>query len=84
MTLAEFETLKRQVDTARRTADRSAGAVAELTKRLQTEFGCDSLKAAKRKLQKMETETAELERKFETALAAFENEYPDNPSATGE
>jgi seryl-tRNA synthetase len=84
MTLAEFEKLKTRVEDAQRIADRAAGAAAQLKKRLADEYGCDGLKAAKRKLKELERAVAELETEFETALAAFENENPESPTRPGE
>lgn len=84
MTLEEYEQLKERAEDSRRTADRAAGAAAQLKKRLRDEFGCNGLKDAKRKLREMERAAEILETKFEAAVAAFENEYPETPARPGE
>ena len=78
MTLADYEKLKTRAADARTAADRAAGAAAQLRERLKTEFGCDGLRTAKRKLRELEKAAAGLNTAFETAARAFEKEYPDD------
>lgn len=77
MNLSDFENLKSRVDTARRNADRAAGAYAELKKQLQKEFGCDSTRAAHSLLKRLEAQTDEREREFTAALEEFEKSCPE-------
>ena len=71
MNLSDFEKLKTRVDSARRNADRAAGAYAELKKQLQKEFGCESTDAARRLLKRLTAETDEREKEFTAALEKF-------------
>lgn len=42
---------------------------------LQTDYGCDSVKSAKKLLNKLETELAGAEESFDLELASFEEQY---------
>lgn len=55
--------------------DRSQGALNQLTSQLTTDYGCDSIKAGKQLLRKLETELAEAEESFDSELATFEGQY---------
>lgn len=73
----EYQQLKRAVDDKQREADKAAGAFESLTKRLKTEFGCDSVDDAKAKLAALRKQEAKADKDFNSALDEFKRKHPD-------
>jgi hypothetical protein len=67
--------LKKRVEKLQRDADRAAGALAQTLAQLKSEFGCSSLEAAEALLKKAKTDEQKAQVAFDTALAAFEEEW---------
>ena len=74
MTPEQFLELKEKVETLQSESDRAAGASSECRKRLEKEFGCSTLKEAKRLHAKQKSEIEELESKFQEELDGIEQE----------
>ena len=74
----EFLELQKLVKQAREQASRAEGGLAEIMKRIEDEFGCDSLKAAKTKIKKLQQEKAEAEEKFEAGKRDFEKHWSND------
>lgn len=73
--LEEFQELKRLVVEKQSQADKAAGALEEILKRLRKEFKCKTLKEAKARLAEL-TETEEkLKKRFESRLGKFKKKY---------
>jgi hypothetical protein len=75
--LKRFAKIKQQAEEAKSEADRARGALEQLMARLKKEFGCTTLKQAKRLLRKKIEERDYAEALFNEALRAFESEYKD-------
>ena len=75
MDIERFTKLKKQVEHASREQAKTEGALEQLKARLKEEFGCSSLKKADQLLEELAEQEAALEEKFNTALAALEEEY---------
>jgi hypothetical protein len=71
------EQLKRKIEVYQRKADKAAGALQELMKRLKDDFGCTSLKEAEKLLERMQSDHKRDSRQFEKDLQEFEEEYGD-------
>lgn len=67
--------LKMKVEHARREADKAEGSLEELMRQLQKEFGCKSIKEAKKLLARLEKEEKEKEDEFNEALEEFEEQF---------
>lgn len=67
----------KKVEELQRKADKASGALAELMKRLQEEFGCKTVKQAEKKLKELEEELEREVDAFKKALKEFEEEYGD-------
>lgn len=75
MQVQKFLRLKEKLEQLQTKADRSQGALDQLMERLQTEFGCPTVKKAKELLHRLEVEQQELEGQFTENLAQFEQEF---------
>lgn len=75
MNLRKFTKLRERLETLRRDEQRAAGARDQLLLRLKTEFGCDSVQAAKKLLAKLEADSDRENGEFQTALKEFEVKY---------
>lgn len=73
--LKRYNALQSRVEDLQRDADKAAGVLEQLKKELQEEFGCSTLKRAKRLLAEYEDQEQEMEREFAEALATFEAEF---------
>lgn len=72
---AELTRLQETVRSANSEAERAEGALTEVLARLKRDFGCSSIKDAKRKLQELENDSETAKERFETALTEFKKEY---------
>lgn len=73
----ELTNLREQMDAAVQTAERAAGALEELTRRLKSEFNCASIEEAHNVLAKLRREVDEETQRFDTALERFRADFAD-------
>jgi len=71
--IAEF---KVRVDKLRRDVDRAQGAVEQSMSRLRSEFDCNSVKAAEKKLAELEAKLDEQEEALAKEVNRLRKEYP--------
>lgn len=76
MNLNKFERLRKRIKEVQREADKAAGALAEVKKRL-AEYGCKTVVEAKKLLKKKRAESVKLHDEFDSELEAFEKEFGD-------
>lgn len=75
--LDKYEALRKRKREAEQEKAKAEGRLEQLMERLQTEFGCKTVKQAKAMLASLESEEAKLEAEFNEALAEFEKEFGD-------
>lgn len=75
ITEEKFRELKREYEEQKAAAERAKGAYDQLMERLRTEFECESLEAAQKKLRKLKVSVETAETEFNTALAAYEKKW---------
>lgn len=73
----QFLELKRKVERYQKEQERAAGAYDQLMSELASEFGCKSLKEAKRLLAEMEKTEQEQSKLLREGLAKFEEKWGD-------
>ncbi len=76
-TLKKYMRLKKDVETAQRRADQAQGALDQLMKTLEKDFGCDTLKEAKTKLKSLQKQEEKVRGEFETAVEEFEEKWEE-------
>ncbi len=76
-TLKKYMRLKKDVETAQQRADRSQGALDQLMKTLKEDYGCETLKEAKKKLKSLQKQEEEVREAFETAVEEFEEKWEE-------
>ena len=76
-TLQTYNEIKEKVEKAQQTKDQAAGALSQVMKRLKNEFGCVTLKQAKKKLKELQSKEEELQGEFEQAVEEFEGNWSD-------
>lgn len=69
--LKEFTRLQKKVEEDRQEADRAAGALAEIMKRLKKEFNCPTLAAAKKMLKKLTKQAGVVDLEYEEKIKAY-------------
>jgi len=78
MELADrYKQIKRQIETAQQEADRAAGALQQIEERLKSEYNCNSIAEAEKKIKTLTKKQETVEAEFEKALEAFEEKWPD-------
>lgn len=75
MTTDELLQLKRRIEQAKTDSSRAAGAEEQLLKRLKEEFGCDSIEAAKQRLDELDQDVVTQEQEFLASLAEFKERF---------
>lgn len=75
MTPQEFEDLQNKVEEAKRAADKAEARLDMLKKELQKEFGCKTIKQAKKLLERLRKTEQEQEEAFSQSLRDFEERY---------
>lgn len=75
--LDKYLALKERVETAQQQVSKAEGALGEIMKQLKKEFGCNTLKEAKRKLKHLEKQKALSKEEFDTAVEKFEEDWPE-------
>lgn len=73
----EYEQTRKRVEEVTRERDRAAGALAELKKQLKEEFGVTSEKQARALQEKLDKESADLERQYRQAEKELEEKWGD-------
>lgn len=73
----KFDKLRAIAEKARTERDKAEGLLEAAKQRLKEEFGCKDLKAAKKLAAELDAEATDAEEAYETALAAFEEEWGD-------
>lgn len=72
-----FRRLKKEVDDAAAEAQRSKGALDQLTSQLESGYGCKSVKEATALLEKLEAQAEEAQKKFQRALKEYERKWKE-------
>lgn len=75
--LNDYLRLKKKVESAQQQADQAEGALGEVMKQLKKEFGCTTLKEAKKKLKQLERQKESSKEDFETAVEKFEDDWSE-------
>ena len=76
-TTRRFLEIKAKVEKAQTKADKAKGALSEIKDRLEKEFGCDSLKAAKKKLKDLQRQESDLTKQLDKAMTNFEDKWDE-------
>jgi len=74
----KYQELKTQQSQVQRAADRLRGELDSLKSRLKDEFDCDTPKEGVALLQKLESESEELEQEYTGMLEEFEEEWGED------
>lgn len=75
MTESEYRKLQEEVNEAARNAERAQGAFDQLMEQLAEEFGCSSLKEARKKLARLQAEEEKASAEFEQALQEYRDKW---------
>lgn len=75
--LKKYEQLKKAAVAAQREADRSAGVIEQLEKRLRSEYEVETLQQAKALLKKLQAEQRKAEEEYEQRYSEFAEKYPE-------
>ena len=78
--IKDLEQLKKKVEQLLEEKHRAEGRLQETQDRLQREFKVSTLPAAKKLLKELEEEEEAAQREFDSALAAFNEEWGDKLS----
>lgn len=73
--LERYQKMKQRAADLRREADRAEGALEQVMKKLEDDFGCNSLEEAKRLQKKLTVEVEEADEKFGVLLKEFEDKW---------
>jgi hypothetical protein len=71
----EYNRLKSQVEDARESASEAKGALDQLKKRLQEEFGCETVEDANKLLKEMERKLDKAETEYQEAVKDYRNKW---------
>lgn len=71
----QFNKLQQDVADAKAAAERAQGSLDQLMKQLKEEFGCGTLKEAKRKIERLERLKHEAKLKFEKLMKKYEEDW---------
>lgn len=74
-TVNELTKIKERVETSRQEAERAAGALEQVLARIQREFDCNTVAAAKTELHRLTNEADNAEAAFDKAMAKFKAKY---------
>jgi hypothetical protein len=75
--LDKYLSLKKKVESAQQEVNQAEGAIGELMKQLEHEFGCKTLKEAKQKLKYLVKQEQSSKKAFDDAVDAFEEKWGD-------
>lgn len=74
----DYLQLKERHDKACAAVERSKGALAQLTTRLQEEFGCTNILEAKQKLGRLQKEKDRAKEELQKALEDYQQKWMEN------
>ena len=74
----DYEKLKNKVERAKQDASKAEGALEQMMKRLEVDFGCKDLNDAKELLAKLQKKEAKAKKKYEQALADFNEKWEES------
>lgn len=74
----DYEKLKNKVERAKQDASKAEGALEQMMKNLESEFGCKDLNDAKELLAKLQKKEAKAKKKYEQALADFNEKWEES------
>lgn len=77
MDLQTYLKLKKKTEQYQRELDQSKGVLKQLTEELATNYGCQTLRQAKKLLKKLKRRERNAEAKFKAELKAFEDKWKD-------
>ena len=75
--LEHYNELKKKSEQLQREADRAIGAEEQLKQQLFLEFDCNSIKEAKRLLDRMEKDQEKMEKEYQETVKEFELTWKD-------
>ena len=75
--LKDYMGLKKKEEQYGRTADRAAGVLGQVMKRLKSDFDCSTLKDARKKLKLLKKQRQKARMAFVKEKEKFEEKYPD-------
>jgi hypothetical protein len=75
MDLQAYLKIKKKVENYQRELDQAKGILKQLTADLQQNYGCQTLKQAKKLLRKLKRRECDAEKEFETQLKEFEAKW---------
>lgn len=75
MTEERFQRLKRRAEEAKADADEARGAVRQIMKDLEREFGCKSVAEARKLLKKLERQAKQEESVLREEILRYEKEF---------
>ena len=73
----DFSKLKRKVEKARAERDKASGAKEELLRKLKEEFGADSLREGRKKLEELQDERQAVLKEYNREFRKFEQEFAE-------
>ena len=74
-TLKNYMELKRKVEEAQQKVDKAEGALEQIMERIEKEFDCSTLEAAKKKLKSLIQQEDTTKKKFDEAIEEFEEKW---------
>jgi len=78
--IKKFTRLKEKAEALRTEAEQAKGALNQLKKKLEEDFGCQSIEDAERLLEKYEKEVKKAEEDYGEELISFEEEWGEKLS----
>jgi predicted nucleic acid-binding Zn-ribbon protein len=73
--IEEYNELKRKVELAKERADKASGALEQAMTRLKTEFKCNNIEEAEKKLKQLQNEVKKSKENFERFLNGFKKRW---------
>lgn len=73
--IQELTRLKKDIESARQNHTRAEGKLEELMEELESEYGCSTLAAAKKKLEKLKEKKNTLKENLQTGIQEVLDEY---------
>lgn len=76
--IKKFQELKSRVEEATREKNKATGVLETLKEELQNEFGCKTIKEAKKLLKELQAKQRKAENQFNRELEDFEKEFGED------
>lgn len=73
--LKEYLLIKKEAEDAQQQADKAEGALEEVMKRLKDEFGCSTLEAAEKEMEKRKKEETKTNKAFKKAVDKYNEDF---------